>query len=46
MNICLMGVPEEEIEKEAEILLKEIIAENSQILGEIWISRYMKLKRL
>lgn len=37
------GIPEQG-EKETESLFKEIITENSQILGVMWTSRYMKLK--
>ena len=33
-NICIIGVPEEEREKGAEKLLKEVIAENFPYLGK------------
>ena len=43
-NLCIIGVPEgKEKEKEVESLFEEIMTETSQIWGEIWKSKSMKL---
>lgn len=45
ITVHIMEVPEEEErEKGTENLLGEIMAKTSQIWGEIWPSKYMKLK--
>jgi len=41
-NICIIGVPEDEREKGAEVLFKQIIAEN---LPHLWKDTHIKIQQ-